>query len=210
VSYVDVCSLYPWVNKYGKYPLGHPRILTSNLSVEIDQYEGLIKCKVLPHAKQFHPVLPVRSEGKLLFPLCNACIVERPKAPARCQHPDNKRMLTGTWVSDELKKAVSKGYHVIKVFEVWHFDSTAQYTPGSGAFALFNNYIDHFLKMKTEASGFPPDVETEQQKTEFVQRYYEREGVRLDMANIEKNAGRRQLAKLCLNSFWGKFGQRNN
>ena len=23
ISYVDVCSLYPWVNKVGKYPVGH-------------------------------------------------------------------------------------------------------------------------------------------------------------------------------------------
>ena len=32
----------------------------------------------------------------------------------------------------------------------------------------------------------------------------------LDYANIKKNPGMRALAKLMLNSFWGKFGQRNN
>lgn len=34
--------------------------------------------------------------------------------------------------------------------------------------------------------------------------------MKLDPAKIEKNAGMRALAKLMLNSFWGKFGQRNN
>lgn len=32
----------------------------------------------------------------------------------------------------------------------------------------------------------------------------------MDLAKIEKNPGRRSLAKLMLNSFWGKFGQRAN
>ena len=32
----------------------------------------------------------------------------------------------------------------------------------------------------------------------------------MDYAKIEKNPGLRSLAKLCLNSFWGKFGQRLN
>lgn len=24
IKYIDICSLYPWVNTYGKYPIGHP------------------------------------------------------------------------------------------------------------------------------------------------------------------------------------------
>ena len=34
--------------------------------------------------------------------------------------------------------------------------------------------------------------------------------MRLDIENIEKNPGLRALAKLCLSSIWGKFGQRLN
>ena len=40
--------------------------------------------------------------------------------------------------------------------------------------------------------------------------YEEREGIRLDPTKIQHNAGLRSLAKLLLNSFWGKFGQRMN
>ena len=43
VQYVDYCSLYPWCNKYGRYPLGHPKIITENFA-PIDQYFGLVKC----------------------------------------------------------------------------------------------------------------------------------------------------------------------
>ncbi|OOY33735.1 hypothetical protein BOV88_13700, partial [Solemya velum gill symbiont] len=30
IKYVDFTSLYPWVNKYAKYPVGHPEIVTSD------------------------------------------------------------------------------------------------------------------------------------------------------------------------------------
>ena len=35
-------------------------------------------------------------------------------------------------------------------------------------------------------------------------------GVRLDHEKIEKNPDLRPVAKLCLNSLWGKFGQCSN
>ncbi|KAE9542740.1 hypothetical protein AGLY_002651 [Aphis glycines] len=35
-------------------------------------------------------------------------------------------------------------------------------------------------------------------------------GIDLDIENIKENPGLRALAKICLNSFWGKFGQRPN
>ena len=43
-----------------------------------------------------------------------------------------------------------------------------------------------------------------------MQQYYDQEGVRLDYENIQHTPGLRSLAKLMLNSFWGKFGQRSN
>ena len=46
--------------------------------------------------------------------------------------------------------------------------------------------------------------------TNYISQYLQKEGVSLDRANISKNPGLRALAKLCLNSFWGKFGQRLN
>ena len=44
-------------------------------------------------------------------------------------------------------------------------------------------------------------------KERYVQQYEEHEKIHLDKENIEKNPGLRSLAKLCLNSFWGKFGE---
>lgn len=47
IKYYDVTSLYPFINKTGKIPIGHPNIITDNFE-DISRYEGLIKCKITP------------------------------------------------------------------------------------------------------------------------------------------------------------------
>ena len=95
-------------------------------------------------------------------------------------------------------------FQLLEVYEVWHFDETDQYDGIHPETGLFTKYINAFLKKKLEASGYPDYVETEEDKENYIQTCYEREGVTLDKANIKKNPGLRSLAKLCLNSFWGK------
>ena len=67
-----------------------------------------------------------------------------------------------------------------------------------------------FLNFKQEASCFPEECQTDQEKMEYIADYAKHEGIHLDYDNIEKNPGLRSLAKICLNSFWGKFGQSLN
>ncbi|MCU7811733.1 MAG: hypothetical protein KZQ77_10930, partial [Candidatus Thiodiazotropha sp. (ex Notomyrtea botanica)] len=61
-----------------------------------------------------------------------------------------------------------------------------------------------------EASGWPKWCKTEADKQKYIDQYYHKEGILLDYDKIKKNPGLRALAKLMLNSFWGKFGQRSN
>ena len=208
IRYIDICSLYPYVNKYCKYPIGHPEIIVDPKTTDVSGYEGLIKCTVLPPKGLYHPVLPFRSNDKLLFPLCATCATSLEKK--KCRHTDAERALRGTWVSIELQKAVEKGYVVQNIEEVWHFEETRQYNPDTGETGLFTEYINTFLKMKQEASGWPEDCDTEERRRQYIADYERREGIKLDYANIAKNEGKRALAKLMLNSFWGKFGQRSN
>jgi len=90
-------------------------------------------------------------------------------------------------------------YQILKFHEVWHFPKEQQCE------GLFAPYVNTWLKYKTEASGRPADCVTEEQKAEYVREYEEVEGIKLE--NIEKNPGKKQVAKLMLNSFWGKFGE---
>lgn len=39
----------------------------------------------------------------------------------QCSHSPQQRMLRGTWCTPEIMKAISVGYKVVKLHEVWHF-----------------------------------------------------------------------------------------
>ncbi|XP_033103137.1 uncharacterized protein LOC117105940, partial [Anneissia japonica] len=207
IKYVDFTSLYPFVNKVGIYPIGHPIIITEHFK-DITEYEGVIKCKVLPPKGLYHPVLPYRASGRLMFPLCSKCCESLVQSP--CEHSDDDRALEGTWVTLELIKALNKGYRVLKIFEVWHFENTLVYDPVTKDGGLFTAYVNAFLKLKQEASDWPSWCKTKEQRDTYVQLYFEKKGIVLNPHNIKKNPGLRALAKLMLNSFWGKFGQRPN
>ena len=68
IRYVDVCSLYPYICKYGKYPIGHPKVYVGleecarimGPNNDISRVNGLIKYEVLPPQNLYHPLLPVR------------------------------------------------------------------------------------------------------------------------------------------------------
>ena len=90
---------------------------------------------------------------------------------------------------------------LLTIHEVWHFPPTQRCR------GLFAGYVNTWLKIKTESSGYPSWADTAQKKAEYVSNYSEHEGIDLDPAFIAKNPGRKATAKLMLNSFWGKFGE---
>ena len=192
--YVDFTSLYPWCNKNTRNVVGHPQIITENFA-DISTYFGLIKCTILPPRGLLHPVLPYRTPENLMFPLCKTCADTKNQNP--CTHTDQERAIRGTWCHVEVMKAIEKGYVVLNIHEVWHWEETTD--------ELFKEYVNTFLKIKQEASGYPPDCVTDDQKQRYIDDYYEHEGIRLDPDKIEYNPGLQYLAKLILNSLWGKY-----
>ena len=130
-----------------------------------------------------------------MFPLCKTCADTKNQNP--CTHTDQERAIRGTWCHVEVMKAIEKGYVVLNLHEVWHWEETSD--------ALFKEYVDTFLKIKQQASGYPKDCVTDEQKQRYIDDYYEHEGIRLDPDKIKYNPGLRYLAKLMLNSLWGKL-----
>ena len=103
VRYVDVTSLYPWVNKNCPYPIGHPQIITQPVDQSLGSYFGLATVDILPPAGLFHPVLPLRCSQKLTFPLCRTCVQEEQAQPMLtrthyCPHSDEDSTLRGKGV----------------------------------------------------------------------------------------------------------------
>ena len=195
IRYVDVTSLYPWVNKNCPYSFGHPQIITHPVNQSLDSYFGIATVDILPPAGLFHPVLPVRCGQRLTFPLFCSCVQEEQAQPMLtrthyCPHSDADRMLRGTWCTPELVKAVEKGYTLVKIHDVWHFPPEQRQT------GLFANYVKTWLKIKQESLGWPSWCQTLEQKREYILRYQAREGIRLDISSIAKNPGRKATAKL--------------
>ena len=203
IRYVDFTSLYPWTNKYCKYPIGHPEIITRDFK-DITAYFGIAKVKILPQRGMYHPVLPYRSDDKLTFPLCRTCTITQSQKPCTCH--DDARALVGVWCTPEIQKAVECGYDILKTYEVYHWSESSQYNPTTCTGGLFADFINTFLKVKQEASDWPSWCLTELDKRNYIEDYHTMEGVRLDTNKICKNPGRRSLAKLLLNRYvlWKK------
>ena len=209
IDYVDYTSLYPWLKKYGTYPLGHPTIMKNPVDQDIQSYFGVAKVDIIAPEGLFHPVLPMKIGEKCMFTLCATCAQEQLEQPwyqrsNLGKHSDDQRKMTGTWCRQELKMAVCRGYRLMRIHEVWHWPENQRKE------GLFAPYVNKFLKAKQESSGWPSDCITDEQKAKYVREYEKYEGILLDKDKIEVNPGRKAVAKVMLNSFWGKFGEADN
>lgn len=196
IQYFDVTSLYSYImyaRMYGFtketysisrevfFPIGHPKRITSDFQ-SLDQYFGCVKCTVIPPKDLYLPLLSERSDGKLMFPT---------------------RRMSGTWTTVELIKAEQLGYVIEEIEEILHFPSKSS--------TLFRSYIERFFSMKLKAAGWSKlglEDGTDEEKIDYLDQLYERYGIRLTMEDIrEYNPGLYNIAKLFLNSLWGKFAQ---
>ena len=104
--------------------------------------------------------------------------------------PKRKIVLT----SAEIQVALKHGYKVSKVYKALVYKKHSD---------LFKAYIRKFLKIKLEASGMPAQIDWET----FSREHEQRLGITLEREKMIRNAGMRAMAKLLLNSLWGKLGQ---
>jgi hypothetical protein len=75
--------------------------------------------------------------------------------------------------------------------QVWHYEQWNA--------ELFRPYVDTFVQIKVQASGWPPGCETEEQQRAYLDDFERVEGIRLDPALIENNPALRMMAKILLN-----------
>ena len=106
--------------------------------------------------------------------------------------------MTGTWCSVELKKAIELGYIISNIH------SGFKYKVITG---LMKKYVEYFLKIKTCNSGVKNDAECD-----ALNKTHKALGLDIHITTVETmhNPGKKNNAKLALNSLWGKFGMRSN
>ena len=111
-----------WNEKSKHYPVCHPRCLIGpNLrGLDVNSYEGLIRCKLLPPSGLRIPLLSCHINDKLMFVLYRACAETNNCGVSG--HTRSERCLTGMWVSVELQKAVAIGYVIVEIYEAWNYD----------------------------------------------------------------------------------------
>ena len=197
---------------------------TTENKILTEVFFGIVKCEVLPPSDLHLPILPFKYQSKLFFPLCKRCVEERSSVLDRrsldmtsnlCGHfKTEDRSFWGTFATPELKLAIEAGYRILDVAEIWSWSTSNRST------SLFKEYIDTFLKIKMEASGWPSEgcCETAtksvdilcEHRRKFLEDIRVQEGIELNPANVKKNEGLRFIAKILLNSFWGYLGMRDN
>jgi hypothetical protein len=133
------------------------------------------------------------------------CKVEPPKnlyRPVLPSRGEGKLLFSlsdqiGTWTTLELKKAIEKEYKIVEIY------SATEYKQMRG---LMKTYVERFLTMKIENDRVLTAEECEQ-----INYYHKSIGLNIDIRpeNTQYNPGKRKVAKICLNSLWGKFGQRS-
>jgi hypothetical protein len=85
-----------------------------------------------------------------------------------------------------------------------------KYNPQTYDGSLFAQYINTFLKLKAETSEYRNWVQCPEDEDRYFSEFHKIEGIQLDKDPIGPNPAKRSLAKLCLNSMWGKLTERNN
>lgn len=86
------------------------------------------------------------------------------------------------------------------IYEVWHFPQTCK--------GLCKEYVNTWLEIKQEASGWPLWVgDDEEKRRQYIDKH---DGILMEYNKMEKNPELRDVAKMVLTSMLEKFGQRDN
>ena len=78
-----------------------------------------------------------------------------------------------------------------EVYRIWHWEEWDD--------QIFQKYVQCFMKLKVESSGFPKNVRTLEEKLAFAQEYKDKLGIEIDIDKVCLNPELRHISKLALN-----------
>jgi len=94
-----------------------------------------------------------------------------------------------------VRLAIDKGYKILEIEDVYLYE-VSRYNPDTGEGGLFVEYINTFLKLKAQASGYPTWIRTPDDEDLCIRQFHQNEGIRLNRDSIRYNAAKRGLPKL--------------
>ena len=153
--------------------------------------------------KEFHtPTVQEITSGEF-FGIVK-CTVTPPNnlyVPVLPENKDNKLIFDlkkkqGTWTSIEVKKAIEMGYVIDEIHAGFKYKQFI----GS-----MKRYVEFFLKIETANNKQLTIEECDELNTKHKELGLD---ITIKPDETAKNPGMKMIAKICLNSLWGKFGQR--
>ena len=145
------------------------------------------------------PCLAHKTEGKLMFFLCKACLSDGHVQHKACNHDHRERSWIHTYTLIDMSHTMKLGYVVLEYKEIWHYLK--------GGRRLFRDFILNIVCRKTEYSGFPISCHTLEQRESHVHELNEKCGIDTSLEAIKNDPAGCYLNKIMTNSVWGKWTQ---
>jgi hypothetical protein len=182
--YKDVQSLYPTTQFYDDLPVGEPTTINDFNDMEQSQYHNYIN-----NNYGWFEVDIDMNKSLFIPPL-----VAKGNGKLTADLHNKKNAV---FHSVELKNAIKDGCVITKI----HKAILMKHSTG-----LFKDFVRTFLEVKVNATGKPKFWDSKVKRDKWIKEHEDRFGFTPNPT--EKNAGKRAIAKMILNSLWGKFGQR--
>ena len=212
--YADVTSQYPDIALKYDFPIGNFEVIIGKELKEIvvsedtlvfrnQQLYGLIFLSIEAPKDLEFPFLSHRIKDSIsVAALCKTCAKDQ--TLSICNHKGMQKFITGNYTTQEINYALSLGYKIQQIYEVWHWAKKAP---------IYKTFMQLLLRKKVMYSGFPDDHKTESEKEAYcssVNRKLNLKGsLALETKDIVYDKRLKDYFKFLTVSAVGKVGQGN-
>jgi len=220
LHFVDANSLYSFIalqNKFvtGKYEvLLHKDKLNKNITFINGKFffkgESMsgdaAHVKIVAPSKLFRPFLPYRLNDEFShLALCKPCLQK--KLSKHCTHRSkNKRAFISCYQITDLEKAVALGYEILEWYEIHHYKKREN---------IFAEFVKILAAQKLRNTNLFESHSCQEKKTicnylNIKMNFDTDPDLKLMPNIIMSNPAQKELFKLMLNSFYGRFALHTN
>ena len=166
--YADVTSQYPGIALKHEFPIENFEVIIGKDLKEIvvtedsllfrnQELYGLIFLSIEAPQNLEFPFLTERIKDSIsVAALCKTCAQEQ--TLTTCHHQGMQKFITGNYTTQEINYALSLGYKIHQIYEVWHWAKKAP---------IYKTFMQLLLRKKVMYSGFPDNHQTESEKESF-------------------------------------------
>jgi len=215
--YYDANSLYSYIARDMDFPVGKYEVILEDqlkLHLKIHNnrffYKGedcscdIAHVSLLAPRNLYAPFLSLRFGEQSYTSLCSKCV--QIKNTGVCRHKcPNKRRLVSTYTVVEIEYALSLGYELLFVYELYHYSNKAK---------VLSDFIKVISSFKLKATNLFENIaeESRQQLCDELnaKMLFDKPSLELTPNNVIPNSSEKQFLKDLLNSLFGRFALNSN